>query len=342
VTVSPPRRLLPAALAVAALAGGGLAALPPATQEAPGHSRPGVTADVMTTAVTAAASSGRYSFLSTHGGKPVRWDPCAPIRYKVNRNGAMPTSEIRHVQAAFRTLGRDLGGVRFTYAGQTAVVPDTTDQARKSGAPIVVAFASAGSGTTRSSMLTGREAGRGGFGSLRWGSGDGPHVPIATTGAVVLDSRKARAMNRKTRTALYLHEIGHVLGLGHAGDRGQVMYPSLLRSGPGTYASGDRAGLARLGRKAGCLQVPARAAKPTFRVSGDTLVVSVPRVRSVSGTVRYRLNAPDALWRNGRTAAGPSFTVPLPTLREGTRYRFSVSATNAVGRSTGYTSTFTR
>jgi hypothetical protein len=139
---------------------------------------------------------------------------------------------------------------------------------------------------------------------------------------------------------MYLHEIGHVLGLGHTADRGQIMYPTLLRSGPRTYASGDRAGLVRLGRAAGCLEVPGRAAAPSFRVAGNSLVVSVPAVRSVSGPVRYRLNSPDANRVNGLASSAPTFTVPLDALRLGSRFRFSVSATNTVGRSTGAAAAF--
>jgi hypothetical protein len=332
-----------ATTAVAVAVVGAALAAPTASGQVPGghtvaSTQEGVSADAVTTAAAGTATGGKYSFLSTWGGKPVRWDPCAPITYRVNLNRSAPAAEIRYIQAAFAELGRSLGGVRFVYTGVTGVVPDKADDAKAARTNIVVAFAAPGSGRARSSMLSGREAGRGGFGSTSWSSGDGANVPIAKAGSMVVDARKFRTMNRKTRTALYLHEIGHVLGLGHASDRGQLMYPTLLNSGPRTYASGDRVGLKRLGKAAGCLQVPARATAPRFTVSGDNLVISVPAVRSVSGTPQYRLNSHN-LVSLSRTSATPTFTIRRSAVGRGAK--FSVTATNRVGQSTGPAGTFT-
>jgi len=36
----------------------------------------------------------------------------------------------------------------------------------------------------------------------------------------------------------------------------QVMYPTITKHSTSGYAAGDRAGLARLGRNAGCISVP--------------------------------------------------------------------------------------
>ena len=54
--------------------------------------------------------------------------------------------------------------------------------------------------------------------------------------------------------ALLSHELGHAVGLGHAGDQGQVMYPEVGPRSPSDYATGDLAGLARIGSGGGCLE----------------------------------------------------------------------------------------
>jgi hypothetical protein len=333
------RRTVTASLAAVTLFGAALAV--PTAKAFSGTPSVGATQEgVVGEATTGAAraSGGKYTFLSVSGGKPVRWDPCGRISYRVNRNGAAPAGEMRYIHAAFGELGRALGGVRFVYAGTTSVVPDRADDAQLARTNIVVAFAAPGAGRTRSAMLSGREVAKGGFGATKWTSGDGANVPIAKAGAVVVDSRKLRSMSRKTRNALYLHEIGHVAGLGHAG-RGQLMYPTLLNSGPSTYASGDRAGLKRLGKVAGCLQVPAVPARPRISVSGDNLVISVPRVRSNSGAPRYRLNSRHVVSVNGRESTTPTFIVRRSAV--GTGAQFTVTATNRVGRSTGLVGTYT-
>jgi len=57
----------------------------------------------------------------------------------------------------------------------------------------------------------------------------------------------------KTIGALLLHEIGHAMGLDHAGATSQIMYPSLQSGFRGRYEAGDLAGLHALGAEQGCL-----------------------------------------------------------------------------------------
>lgn len=64
---------------------------------------------------------------------------------------------------------------------------------------------------------------------------------------------------------LMLHEIARLVGLGDTDTLGQVMSPYALTTGVTGLGSGDRAGLARLGHRSGCLQVPPGATlEPVF------------------------------------------------------------------------------
>ena len=102
----------------------------------------------------------------------------------------------------------------------------------------------------------------------------GPHdrglaVPVAVrdgdrhalvTGQVVLnaartDLRPGFGDRADSWGAVLVHELGHVLGLAHVTDTTQMMSAAPGR-GPIELGAGDRAGLARIGAGAGCLDVP--------------------------------------------------------------------------------------
>lgn len=55
--------------------------------------------------------------------------------------------------------------------------------------------------------------------------------------------------------AVPLHELGHVMGLDHAGTSRQLMYP-VLPANLTDLQAGDLTGLSRLGRSAGCVVMP--------------------------------------------------------------------------------------
>ncbi len=99
------------------------------------------------------------------------------------------------------------------------------------------------------------------------------------SGYAVLDStarlHPGFAGGRYTWGSLYLHELGHAVGLGHAGDRRQIMH-SGLQPVAGQYAAGDLRGLVALGARQGCASTSARSLPGTLRaVVGN----GAPRVR---------------------------------------------------------------
>lgn len=249
----------------------GVAQIPTATRQAAGPAAQpaarlmSVREPVLATA-TATASAAHYAFISRagHPAAPIaRWNPCSgPIGYRVNLARA-PRGALADVQGAVERISAATG-LRFRYLGTTSVVPSSTDSgpAYPAGTSIVVAWARPGqsrmlpearSGAARplamggGSWVTGRVDARGRV----WGQ--------FVEGAVVVDATQypepgfGRAQ-RGTRGRMLMHELGHVVGLGHVGDPAQVMYP--VDSGAAVWGAGDRTGLRVLGAASGCLYAP--------------------------------------------------------------------------------------
>ena len=217
---------------------------------------------VLATALTT-ASAAHYAFLSRAGHPAAviaRWNPCSgPIGYRVNLARA-PRGALADVQGAVARVAA-ASGLRFRYLGTTSVIPSSSDggSAYPAGTSLVVAWARPGQsrmlpvarpGAARplamggASWVTGRVDGRG----RAWGE--------VVEGAVVVDATQHPqpgfgAAARGTRGRMLMHELGHAVGLGHVGDRGQVMYP--VDSGRAVWGPGDRAGLRVLGAASGCL-----------------------------------------------------------------------------------------
>lgn len=207
-------------------------------------------------------------------GHVVRWNPCATVTYRVNLALAAGTpsgrsAALADVREAVRRVSARTG-VSFRFAGTTTEVPTSVGTTswwrRQHAAEVVVAWVDQRRAATRSSLLgkdaTGRwVAGTGGYVYKYWSSG-GTWRLASGRGFLVLDAGQ-RGVFRPgfgagvTRGALLLHELGHVMGLGHVASAGELMYPVVLSRRSAFYRSGDRAGLARVGRAAGCVPVPA-------------------------------------------------------------------------------------
>lgn len=192
--------------------------------------------------------SSAYSFAQSIGGAPARWPACGrTLRVLVNRGAA--SSELSNVALALSRLTAATG-IPMVIADSTSIVPRLSNGYGFAGAgspagaaDVIVAFSQPG----QTDLLTGREYARGGFVTA-------PGTRTITAGFAVFDQRQLRSLSATLRVTMYMHELAHVLGLGHTtGDPAAVMSPTLSsRNGSGAWAPGDVTGLRRVGVGAGC------------------------------------------------------------------------------------------
>jgi hypothetical protein len=174
-----------------------------------------------------------------------RWDPCRPIRYVVS--GAEPFAGADAMLTQALDEAGAASGLQFVNAGTTtepaspARVPYQPERYGRSWAPVLVAWTD----EAHVPDLAGNVIGLGGavsatvHGSRRLVSGvlyfDQPELFLIAQ----------RGTGYASMRTVMLHEIGHLLGLGHVQDPGAVMYPS--DRAQGDYAAGDLRGLAYAG-----------------------------------------------------------------------------------------------
>ena len=174
-----------------------------------------------------------------------RWNPCRVITFKVNPTGGPRRAVVQVKQALGKVAAAT--GLRFDYTGTTSAIPWRTDGRGRdsSGAALTVAWAS----PRQVRPLEGATAG--------WGGGwylDGE----ITAGGIALDRTGTSSVKNgfgsgATWGALLLHELAHVMGLGHVAENKQLMYPSIQPSTIGRFEAGDLAGLSDQGAMNGCL-----------------------------------------------------------------------------------------
>jgi len=183
--------------------------------------------------------SGSYAFVMTStSGDPVGWNHCKPIHYVVNPKGA-PEDWEDIVRDGVVTV-TDASGFEFQYDGTSiertfdgrAVNPDDPP-------PVLVAWA----GADEVPELEGSTAGIGGSTPSQVRN----RVQFVT-GLVVLDTeaydRMEQTGDRQSEVLIFAHELGHVLGLDHVDDVGELMNAEYV--GQDGFGPGDRDGLRRL------------------------------------------------------------------------------------------------
>lgn len=196
-------------------------------------------------------TTGSFAFLAHQPGKPdvpVTYSACLPIRVQVNPAGG-PADAVALVQQAMDRVAAATG-LRFEYAGLTTHRPQWHSshlpELARADAPVLVSWAT----PEEVPQLAGDVAGIGG--SVWAGEAGGTRRYV--TGGVTLDSGAFDELAQRPdaqaeEEAIVLHEFGHLVGLGHVNDPGELMYRRNI--GRTDFGPGDLAGLARLG-EGGC------------------------------------------------------------------------------------------
>ena len=242
--------LLLAALAVLLLPHGGSVAISGTTGAAAAQdARSGLQ-------VRPATAGPGYAFSSVLDGRPVRWNPCEPVRWAVNLSGA-PAGALPVLQSAVARVAA-ASGTTWQYVGPTNTRPTSAVLPRKAQPrypAVVLGWTDAGA----SDLLRAQPKGVLAMTRTAWFGvqrPDGSKV-AATRAAVIAFDRTDRLPLRGAVSweAVALHELGHTMGLAHVSDQRQLMATVLPRT-IADLQSGDRAGLLKLGRPAGCVDVP--------------------------------------------------------------------------------------
>ena len=222
----------------------------------------GAAATLGASPASAASATYSVSYLTLGNGTKVvaRWNPCRAHSYKVNLASvpaATRPTVLAETQAAMRVLAAK-SGMTFTYKGSTAEVPRQGSYPTQS-ADIVIAYTTP---AKTNYSLWGNTLGMGGYAG-GWRSSTTGTTTVYTAGLIkgylVLDTPDLLAHLKPgfglglRRGNLLLHELAHVVGLGHVSNSHLLMNPTMTSYTPNGYAAGDAAGLAMVGRNAGCI-----------------------------------------------------------------------------------------
>jgi hypothetical protein len=206
----------------------------------------------LATAVAGPAGAGGYRFLETlPSGGPVTYDPCRPIHYVIREHQTPSGGDILIRRAVARVAAAT--GLVFIDDGSTTEAPSTDrpdyqpGRYGKTWAPVLIAWTD----PQEFPDLAGSTIGLGGSRYRELSSATGAVQARAyVSGSISLDAPQLAGVidqdGAAAAQAVILHELGHLVGLGHVNDPHQLMYPeSALQET--AYGDGDLRGLARLG-----------------------------------------------------------------------------------------------
>jgi hypothetical protein len=193
-----------------------------------------------------------YAFLEAREGgcQPVRFNPCEPIHYVVN-DALAPPGAVDDLQEAMRRV-EAATGLTFVNDGRTDE-PGATSRNRfqperygNRWAPVLIVW-------DHGSRHRMDASNPGGGRSFPTGGVSVSGVLIINVDAVVTAGFGEGA----SRGRVFIHELGHLVGLGHVARSDQIMFAEIgVQKGPAEFHAGDLTGLRLIGKEAGCLPTP--------------------------------------------------------------------------------------
>ena len=196
-----------------------------------------------------------YRYSAVYDGKPVRWNPCTALHWRFRTVGA-PTGALAVVKAAVARIA-SASGTTWRYDGTSTATPGTgwLPKTSNSVPPVLIGWTDAG----HSDLLRGAAKNVLGMTRTSWLEVDdhrGHRAAAIRAAVIALDRTDSLPLTgRASWKAVLLHELGHAMGLAHATDGHQLMYP-VLSPGLTDLQAGDLAGLVKVGRTAGCITLP--------------------------------------------------------------------------------------
>jgi hypothetical protein len=182
-------------------------------------------------------------------GTAAHWPVCTAITWTLDpmnivASGARPSREIARWQSAIDAIAT-VSGYAFVYiptVAGAAAHPQDMGIPMVTGTDVVISYESETDqgGYQRSSLRNPRTVAET---SLEWfDSGTGPKISIlASISMDYADLSKLRKVGKyrvADRIALMIHELGHVMGLGHTSDRNSIMFTEWM-GGSSRFSSED-------------------------------------------------------------------------------------------------------
>ena len=211
-----------------------------------------------------------FLFVKDGGCQAVRFNPCEPIRYALNRRLATDAHVADLTQALAKMAAAT--GLEFQRVADTDEDPRQVPRPRRqpdgtfTWPPVVIGWSNLGTGDS----LRGRNDQRADP-AVMVGGGGRPEIvsDVIVTGNLVLNLDAVTDTDSRTPVPhgfgtgvnwgrIILHELAHVIGLGHVESRTSIMNEALTQQtlSSSEWGVGDLIGLRQLGREGGCVTVP--------------------------------------------------------------------------------------